>query len=72
MNQLHVSLEEPSTITQNIEVYNLLGSKVLDQKINPNDILVTLDVSGLMAGNYFLKITGNIAPKISAFSIGAK
>ena len=72
-NQLTISISDPSLNARNIEIYDLLGSKILEQKINPNDTQVTLDVSGLMTGNYLLKITGgNNGQKIARFTVAGK
>jgi len=44
-----------SKVIEDIQVYNILGQQVLSA--NPNSLETTLDVRGLNAGNYILKVT---------------
>jgi hypothetical protein len=72
-NQLTVSIAEASKSIQSMEIFDLFGNKLIEQKINPTDILVTVDVSALMAGNYLLKISGgSTGQKIARFTIAGK
>ncbi len=50
---------------QTVEIYNMLGQRLLVQQ--GNDTKVTIDVSGLSAGNYLAAITINGAQKTQAF-----
>lgn len=44
---------EGNSMLQNIEIFNLLGQKILQKKVNSNTI--KLDVSSFASGHYFLK-----------------
>jgi hypothetical protein len=66
-NQLTVNLNKPATQTH-IEVYNMLGAKVMEQKINDGIVLTTLDISAFADGYYLLKIIGNDQQKTIRFS----
>ena len=66
-NQLNVNLNKPAMQTR-IEVYNMLGAKVMDQKVNDGIVLTTLDISAFAEGYYLLKIIGNNQQKTIRFS----
>jgi len=70
LNQLTINMADPSLKASLLEVYDMLGKKVIEQKINTNAMRVTLDVSTLTEGNYFLRIVGANQQKTSRFSIG--
>jgi hypothetical protein len=65
-NQLNVSLNEAATQTR-VEIYDLQGKKVMEQKINDGAILVTLDISMLTEGNYLFRIIGTNEQKTIRF-----
>jgi hypothetical protein len=66
-NQLNVNLSEPA-MESHVEVYDMLGKKVLDQKVNDGAILITLDISTIAGGNYLLRIVGINGQKTARFS----
>jgi hypothetical protein len=65
-NQLNVSLNQAATQTR-VEIYDLQGKKVLEQKINDGAILVTLDIDTLTEGNYLFRVIGNNEQKTIRF-----
>ncbi|HEX7414787.1 MAG TPA: T9SS type A sorting domain-containing protein [Bacteroidia bacterium] len=67
-NQLNVSLVVPANNTH-IEVYDMLGDKLLEQNINDGATLFTLDVSTFASNKYLLRIVGNNGQKTAKFSI---
>ena len=66
-NQISISLAEATNNTH-IEIYDMLGNKVMEQKINAS-ILTNVDVASLVAGNYFLRVTDGSTQKTARFSI---
>jgi len=52
--QNHVTVEN-SNIVERVELYSMLGQKVIDQKSNQRK--VNLNVERLAAGPYFIKVT---------------
>jgi hypothetical protein len=66
-NQLNVNLNKPAMQTR-IEIYNMLGTKVMEQKVNDGVTLSTLDISALADGYYLFKITGAGGQKTIRFS----
>jgi hypothetical protein len=67
-NQLNVNL---GAVANNIhiEVYDVLGNKLMTQTINDGTLFLTLDVSTFANGNYFLKIIGSNGQKTSKFAV---
>lgn len=66
-NQLNVNLNKAALQTR-IEIYNMLGAKVMEQKMNDGVISTTLDISALADGYYLFKITGASGQKTMRFS----
>ncbi len=66
-NQLSISLPE-STNSTKIEIYDMLGNKVIEQKTNATP-LANIDVANLSEGNYFLRVIDANGQKTSRFSI---
>jgi hypothetical protein len=66
-NQLTVSLNKAAIQTR-VEIYDLQGKKVMEQKINDGAILISLDISTLMEGNYLFRIIGTNEQKTIRFS----
>lgn len=66
-NQLSVSLQETTDNTK-IEIYDMLGNKVKEQKINAA-LLANIDVANLSEGNYFLRVIDANGQKTTRFSI---
>ena len=66
-SQLSVSIPEAAN-NMRIEIYNMLGNKVIEQKTNAA-ILCNIDVSTLSEGTYFLRVIDNNGQKTSRFSI---
>ena len=66
-NQLNVNLNKPAMQTR-IEVYNMLGAKIMEQKVNDGVTLTSLDISAFADGYYLLKIIGNDQQKTIRFS----
>lgn len=67
-NQLNISIDQPLD-AQYLEVYDMKGERVLMQKLNGNEQLVTIDVSRLAEGDYLLRLAGDDAQKTTRFSI---
>lgn len=67
-NQLNVSLGG-ATANTHVEMYDMLGKKVLEQKVNDGESLLTLDVSPFAAGTYFLRIIGANIQKTTKFTV---
>jgi hypothetical protein len=67
VNQLNINLNKPATQTR-VEIYNMLGTKVMEQKVNDGISLTSLDISALADGYYFCRISGNNAQKTIRFS----
>ena len=67
-NQLNVSLGAVANNTH-IEMYDMLGKKVLEQKVNDGVSLSALDVSSFASGTYFIRIIGNNTQKTAKFMI---
>ena len=65
-NQLNISLGAAANNTH-IEMYDMLGKKVLEQKVNDGVSLSTLDVSVFASGTYFIRIIGNNTQKTAKF-----
>ncbi len=68
VNELKINITDASLKAHAIEIYDMLGNKVIEQQVNTNVMLVTLDVSTLTEGNYFLRIVGANGQKTSRFS----
>lgn len=66
-NQLNISLNKAALASQ-IEIYDMLGKQVMAQKVNDGAIIVTLDISILLEGNYLFRITGTDGQKTIRFS----
>jgi hypothetical protein len=67
-NELTVSISDPALKAHTAEIYDMLGKKVAEQKINANAILLTLDVSSLQEGNYLLRVVGVNGQRTSRFT----
>ena len=55
------NIESPSTVVEQVEVYDLLGKKVLS--VTPNSQTVEIDASQLKSGLYLAKLTAEGATK---------
>ena len=66
-NQINVNLNKPAAQAR-IEIYNMLGAKVMEQKVNDGTIIATLDISALADGYYLFKISGASGQKTIRFS----
>lgn len=66
-NQLNVNLAKPAAQTR-IEIYNMLGAKVMEHKLNDGTMLTALDISALADGYYLLKVVGNNQQKTVRFT----
>ncbi|MEO8761993.1 MAG: T9SS type A sorting domain-containing protein [Bacteroidia bacterium] len=66
-NQITISLAEATNNTS-IEMYDMLGNKVMEQKINAA-IIATINVSNLAEGNYLLRVIDANGQKTSRVSI---
>jgi hypothetical protein len=51
-----------------IEIYDMLGKKVIEQKVNDGAMFVTLDISSINEGNYLFRIIGSNGQKMLRFS----
>jgi hypothetical protein len=58
-NILNIETQNSAKI-QNINVYNLLGQKIISRNLNSESI-VTVDMSHLQPGTYMLEIISNTA-----------
>lgn len=67
-NQLNVSLGAPAN-NVHIEIYDILGNKILAQNINDGAMLLPIDVSAFANGNYLLKLVGSGGQKTSKFTV---
>lgn len=67
-NTLNVSLAAPSNNTH-IEMFDMLGKKLIEQNIADGVSQTALDVSAYPAGNYFVRIIGNKAQQTVKFTI---
>jgi len=63
-----ISISLPEATSAQIEIYDMLGNKVIEQKTNVT-ILANIDVSALSSGNYFLRVIDHNGQKTSRFSI---
>jgi hypothetical protein len=52
-----------------IEIYDMLGNKLLTQTITVGATFLPIDVSTYASGNYLLKIIGNSGQKTSKFTV---
>jgi hypothetical protein len=66
-NQLNVSLTE-AALQSRIEIYDMLGKKVMEQKVNDGAMLITLDISSITEGNYLFRVVGSSGQKTLRFS----
>jgi len=69
-NELNVSIKDASIKTHTVEVYDVLGKKVISQKINSATEILTLDISSLTEGPYFVRLTGLNGQTTSKFFKG--
>ena len=67
-NQLNISLSEATMQQSRIEIYDMLGKKVLEQKVNDGAMLITLDISTIIEGNYLLRVCSANGQKTMRFS----
>ncbi len=67
-NQLNVSLAGSANNTH-IEMYDMLGKKLLEQSITNGANHTTIDVSSFSAGNYFIRIIGGKTQQTAKFTI---
>ena len=67
-NQLNISLAAPANNTH-VEIFDVLGKKLLEQSIADGLSLTTIDVSAFEAGSYFARIVGNNNQKTIRFTI---
>jgi hypothetical protein len=70
-SKLNISISDNTFALQTINVYDMTGRELMQQKVSGNVNLFTLDVSRLAEGTYFLKLTGN-SVKIVKFSVEGK
>jgi type IX secretion system substrate protein len=68
VNQLNVRLGASAT-NMHIEIYDILGNKLLVQNINDGTVLLPVDVSAFANGNYLLKLVGSGGQKTSKFTV---
>ena len=66
---LNISLSESVTDTRDLTIYNIIGEKVFEQKVNGNEQIVPVDVAVFPSGNYLIKITGDVGQETSHFSV---
>lgn len=55
-SQISIVLSEASTQDQMIEVYNIIGNKVLTAIVESNQTAIELDIADLDNGSYFIRI----------------
>ncbi|MGP8217229.1 MAG: T9SS type A sorting domain-containing protein [Bacteroidia bacterium] len=58
-DQINISISGNSIALQNVAVFDITGRQLMTEKVDANSSLLTLDVSKLSEGAYFLKLTGN-------------
>ncbi|HXP51975.1 MAG TPA: T9SS type A sorting domain-containing protein, partial [Bacteroidia bacterium] len=66
---LNISINPLFGDTRKLEVYDLMGKMVMEQDINKNTTLISLNVSEINNGNYFLRIVGDSTQRISRFTV---
>lgn len=69
---LNVSIGNIGFIPQNIKIYDITGRNVLSQNITTGTSIITLDVSRLNEGTYFMKLNGESRYKLVKFSIAGR
>jgi|ERR1700722_16931352 len=68
-NLLNVSINQLAADTRRLEVYDMMGKMVMQQKLNENTTLINLNITSLTNGNYLLRIVGDNSEHISKFSV---
>ncbi len=59
---LHININSASLNNSRVEVYNLMGSKILDNEITSNNTVLNLNVE---TGNYIVKVISGIDAKVT-------
>jgi len=59
---LHININSANVNNSRVEVYNLMGSKILDNEITSNNTVLNLNVE---TGNYIVKVISGLDTKIT-------
>jgi len=68
-NMLNINITDAGFTTQLVQVYDITGRKVLEQKVSNNNSVYSLDVTKLVNGTYILRISGNNGQKLARFTV---
>lgn len=68
-NVLNIAINALVANTNKLEVYDMMGKMVMEQKLKENDTQISLNISSLSPGNYLLRIAGSSSQLTSRFSI---
>ncbi|HHH50298.1 MAG TPA: T9SS type A sorting domain-containing protein, partial [Saprospiraceae bacterium] len=52
---------------QSIQIYNIVGAKVLEARLPAGTLQKTIDVHHLQSGHYFVRVNTNEEPKVLRF-----
>ncbi len=61
-NNLYINLNTSDLNNARVEIYNLLGSKVIDKELHSNQTILDLD---LTSGDYIVKVISGVDTKVS-------
>jgi len=64
--ELHINLNTADLSNSKVEVYNLLGKKLMEQELNSNQTILNLDVA---TGNYLVKVISGVDTKTTKLFI---
>lgn len=66
---LNITINQLAADTRILEVYDMMGKAVLQEKLKENTAAVSLNVDALPNGNYLLRIIGDYSQHTARFSI---
>ncbi|HXB12126.1 MAG TPA: T9SS type A sorting domain-containing protein [Bacteroidia bacterium] len=68
-NTLNIQINPLAANTEKLEVYDIMGKMLIEQKLKENTSEISLNTASLPVGNYLLRLVGDNTQLISHFSI---